>query len=179
MGTTAGRLLRAVAGAALFAAGLAACGGGTPSVVNSGPSGPAATTSPTTAAPTTTTPTTTAPTGTAPPGGQHVTVTPDRGLGASATVRVEATGFSPHESLVVNECAAKAQATGPADCNLAAMQTVTSDASGHLVAEFTVVRGPFGANRVVCGPSQPCLVSVSQATFSPTEEASARIRFAS
>lgn len=94
------------------------------------------------------------------------------------TVLVKASGFSPNELLVVNECAAKGQKTGPGDCNLGAMQSVTSDAAGRVVVEFSVVRGPFGSAHVVCGPAQGCLVSVSQASYSPTQQASARIHFA-
>jgi hypothetical protein len=105
-------------------------------------------------------------------------VTPDNGLRSPQTVLVKARGFSPNEVLVVNECAAKGQKTGPGDCNLSAMQTVTSDASGRVVVQFSVVRGPFGSNHVVCGPAQACLVSVSQASYSPTQQASTRIYFA-
>lgn len=154
-----------------MAAGVAACGGGSSSVVNSGTSGaPSSTTSvpPTTASP---------PPTTGPSGSQSVTVAPDHGLHSPQTVLVKGSGFSPNEQLVVNECAAKGSATGPGDCNLTGMQPVTSDATGRVVVEFTVVRGPFGANHIVCGPTQRCLVSVNQATVSPTEQAAAFISF--
>ena len=85
---------------------------------------------------------------------------------------------SPGEALVVTECAAKGAATGPGDCDLTNMQSVTSDANGELTTQFTVHKGPFGANNIICGPSQACLVSVTQATLSPTQEADARISFA-
>lgn len=154
------------------AIGLGACGGGSQVVVRAPPAS-SATTVPRTAAPTAR-----APAARAPVSGQQITVTPDRGLRSPQTVLVEASGFSPNESLVMNECAAKGQRTGPGDCNLSAMQVVTSDASGRVVVQFTVVRGPFGSDHVVCGPAQPCLVSVSQATYSPTQQASTRIHFA-
>jgi hypothetical protein len=92
-------------------------------------------------------------------------------------VLVTASGFSPGESLVVTECAAKGAATGPGDCNLTKVKSVTSDAGGRVSVGFTVTKGPFGANNIVCGPSQGCLVSVSQATPTPTQEADAPISF--
>jgi hypothetical protein len=57
------------------------------------------------------------------------------------------------------------------------MQGVTADASGRVQAGFTVANGPFGANNIVCGASQACLISVTQATPSPTQEADATITF--
>jgi hypothetical protein len=43
--------------------------------------------------------------------------------------------------------------------------------------DLTVSKGPFGANKIVCGSAQACLVSVMQATLSPTQEADAPIAF--
>jgi hypothetical protein len=108
---------------------------------------------------------------------QHVTVTPATGLSTGQQVLVQASGFSPGESLVVTECAAKGTATGPGDCDLTGMQGVTADASGRVKVELTVSKGPFGANKIVCGPAQACLISVTQATPSPTQEADAPIAF--
>ena len=90
---------------------------------------------------------------------------------------MQASGFSPGEALVVTQCAAKGTATGPGDCNLTSMQSVTADAGGRVRAEFTVSKGPFGANKVVCVAAQACLISVTQATPSPTQEADAPISF--
>jgi hypothetical protein len=104
-------------------------------------------------------------------------VTPATGLAATQTVLVQATGFTPGESLVVTECADKGTATGPGDCDLTGMQGVTADASGQVKVQFTVRKGPFGANNITCGPAQACLVSVNQPTPSPTEQASAPIKF--
>ena len=67
--------------------------------------------------------------------------------------------------------------SAPGDCNLTAMQGVAADANGRVQAGFTVVKGPFGANNIVCGPSQACLISVTQATPSPSQEADAPITF--
>lgn len=128
--------------------------------------------------PTSTTASTTASTTVPSPTTQTVTVTPAVGLKSPQTVLVRASGFSPGESLIVAECAAKGGSTGPGDCDLSRMQSVTADSGGTVSVEFTVTKGPFGANAVVCGPTQACLVSVTQATLSPTQEADARINFA-
>ena len=108
---------------------------------------------------------------------QHATVTPATGLKTGQQVLVQASGFSPGEALVVTQCATKGTATGPGDCNLTSMQSITADAGGRVRAEFTVSKGPFGSNNIVCGPAQACLISVTQATPSPTQEADAPISF--
>jgi hypothetical protein len=59
-----------------------------------------------------------------------------------------------------------------------AMLSAISDANGRISARLQVLRGPFGGNNVICSKQQPCLVSVTQASLSPTEEADARIVFA-
>lgn len=105
-------------------------------------------------------------------------MTPATGLAATAKVLVQASGFAPGESLVVTQCAAKSTATGPGDCDLTSMQGVTADAGGHVTTEFTVHKGPFGANNIVCGAAQSCLLSVTQATLSPTREADTPLSFA-
>lgn len=111
--------------------------------------------------------------------GPAATVTPSRGLHSGQVVTVRGTGFSPDEQLTVIECASKGSATGPGDCNLAAMMGVSSTSTGTVEVGFTVVRGPFGANRVVCNAKTTCLISVTQASLHPTEEADVPIRFAS
>lgn len=108
----------------------------------------------------------------------EVTVVPARGLRDGQRVQVRASGFSANEALQIVECADKGQGTGPGDCNLAAMIPATSDGHGRLTAMLKVISGPFGANGVVCSAKQPCLVSVTQASLSPAEEADAPIRFA-
>jgi hypothetical protein len=132
---------------------------------------PATTTAPATASATATS---SAP---APSGHQKVTVTPATGLKSGQKAVVQASGFSPGESLVVTQCAAKGAATGPGDCNLNGMQSVTADASGQVKVDLTVTTGPFGANNIVCGPARACLISVTQATPSPTQEADTPITF--
>ena len=146
---------------------LSACGGGAPKANNTLP--PIASSS----APATTSP---QPTQTTRPK-QTITVTPHSGLKNGQTVHVVAAGFSPNETLGVIECADRGNATGEGDCDITNLKTVTSDAHGRVVADFTVKTGPFGSNKVSCTKTIRCLVSVSQQTLVPTEEANARISF--
>ena len=163
---------RGVAAAVLTV--LAAGCGSSPAPLTRSPTATAP--SPTTTAPVTASAIATQP-ATAPSGHQKVTVTPAVGLKSGQKVLVQASGFSPAESLVVTECAAKGTATGPGDCDLNGMQSMTSDASGRVTVDLTVTKGPFGANNIVCGPAQACLISVTQATPSPTQEADTSIAF--
>jgi hypothetical protein len=107
-----------------------------------------------------------------------ISVTPSHGLADHQNVHVRATGFSPDEQLQVIQCLDRGNATGPGDCNLADMLSVSSDAAGQVSATLAVLRGPFGANRVSCTTQHRCLVSVTQASLNPTEEADAPITFA-
>ena len=166
-------VLRRWAAAAVLTVLAAGCGS-SPAPVTRSPSTtppPATTTAPATASATAT------PSATAPSGHQKVTITPATGLKSGQKVLVQASGFSPAESLVVTQCAAKGAATGPGDCDLNGMESVTSDASGRIKVDLTITKGPFGANNIVCGPTQACLISVTQATPSPTQEADTPITF--
>ncbi len=107
-----------------------------------------------------------------------VQVTPHTRLRSGQLVAVRASGFTPGESLTVIQCAQKGDATGPGDCNLTGMLGVTADARGSVQAQLHVTQGPFGANKIVCSSTQACLVSVTQASLSPTEEADQLISFA-
>jgi hypothetical protein len=162
---------RLVALAAGCAAVLAGCGGGSSDVVRP----PTGGTSSTSSAPSTPPPTSSTSSG---PRHPTVTVTPARGLHDGQSVKVIGKGFTPDEPLTVIQCADKGQKTGPGDCNLPAMFTVSSDADGRVSATLAVARGPFGANNVVCNAKQSCLISVTQASLNPTEEADAEISFA-
>lgn len=168
--------LRYLAAAGAAAALATACSSGSEPLTRSGP--------PVTASAATSAPaaTTAAPSGSVSPsraggGGQRLTVTPATGLAATQTVLVQGSGFSPGESLVVTQCADKGTSTGPGDCDLTGMQGVTADSNGRVKVQFTVHKGPFGANNITCGPAQACLVSVTQASPSPTEEADAPVKF--
>jgi hypothetical protein len=104
-------------------------------------------------------------------------VTPATGLADKQQVQVNAAGFTAGEALTVIECADKGTGTGPGDCNLTGMTPATADGLGNVSVQLTVLRGPFGANKIVCSAKQPCLVSVTQASLTPTQEADAPISF--
>jgi hypothetical protein len=110
-------------------------------------------------------------------GRPRVAATPATGLISGEKLLVQASGFSPGEQLIVIQCASKGLATGPGDCNLAGSQSVTADSSGRVDVRFGVSKGPFGANKIICGASQRCLISVTQPTQSPTQEADVPITF--
>jgi hypothetical protein len=140
---------------------LAACSGGS-SATNSS---------------TTTTPTSSSPTSTV-KAAQHLTITPATGLNSSETVKLAATGFTPNESLVVTECANKGTATTEGDCYIGStLDTVTADSSGDVNTTFTVLKGPFGTNHIVCSTPTACVVAVTQATPKPTQDATAIVSF--
>jgi hypothetical protein len=155
--------------AIVIAAALSACSSGSSNVVRT-PTAPAPSTS--SASPSSSASTSAAASKPA------VKVTPATGLQDKQLVLVNASGFSPNEALQVIECADKGTKTGAGDCNLSAMLAVTSDATGNVRAQLRVLRGPFGANKIVCGSTQHCLVSVTQASLAPTEEADGAIEFA-
>lgn len=102
---------------------------------------------------------------------------PATGLHDGQVVSVRVQGFTPHSTLVVVECVPSGAATGPGDCNLDGLVTVVVDASGQATTSFTVAKGPFGSSQVRCGTRDGCVVSASPPTPSPTEQASATIRF--
>lgn len=163
--------------AALLVAGLgvlAGCGSSSPSVVRTGGGNSSTSVAPPS------TPATSTPAAPSTSAGRHptVSVTPAANLRNAQVVRVRGTGFSPLEALQIIECADKGTATGPGDCNLVGMLGATSDRSGVVAAQLRVLRGPFGGNKVICSATQACLVSVTQASLSPTEQANAPIRFA-
>jgi hypothetical protein len=148
------------------------CGGGDESPVVRPPASPS-TTAPSTS-PTVSPSATGSPTAPVHP---EVIVKPASGLRDGQSVTVTASGFSPGLSLIVVQCADKGQQTGPGDCNLAVSTTLQTDAAGKAEATLTVAYGPFGANGVVCSATQPCLVSVTEASFTPSQEADAPISF--
>jgi ABC-type Fe3+-hydroxamate transport system substrate-binding protein len=110
---------------------------------------------------------------------QTVTVTPNENLTNGQVVTVVGKGYKPGATNIgANECADKGDQTGAGDCDLGGTKTAVPDASGTVTIQFTVNKGPFGANQIVCGASQKCLVSVSELIESPTQVATAELNFA-
>jgi hypothetical protein len=148
-----------------------ACGGGSDKVVRP-PDSPTATTA--TSPPATATPTATA---SRVPRHPVAAVRPATGLVEGQSVAVTGSGFSPGIGLVVVQCLDRGTATGSADCNLSGLVSVQSDAAGKVATSLKVSKGPFGNPPVLCSRTQRCLVSITEATLSPTEEADAAISF--
>jgi hypothetical protein len=109
---------------------------------------------------------------------QTMTVTPNTGLHDGDTVHIVGKGFTPGASRGVIECADKGDQTGSGDCDLGGIKTGTTDPTGTVTIDFKVKKGPFGANNIVCGPAQKCLLSLSDLTASPKELATEDITFA-
>jgi hypothetical protein len=105
------------------------------------------------------------------------TVRPAAGLVEGQRVTVTGHGFSPGIALVVVQCLDRGTATSSGDCNLSALVNVRADASGEVSTVLTVSKGPYGTPPVLCSTTHPCLVSVTEATLTPTEEADAAISF--
>lgn len=168
-----------VLAAATLAAMVAGCGSTSSPVVRP----PASSQSTAQTASSSATPATTSSTSTAPHSSSGAarhpvaTVSPSSGLRDGQTVKVTGTGFSPGMSLIVVQCADKGTKTGSGDCNLAASANTQTDAAGRTTVQLTVARGPFGMNNIVCNAAQRCLISVTQASLTPTEEADAAITF--
>lgn len=102
--------------------------------------------------------------------GPTMTVEPSEGLTDGQTVTVSATGFVASDRVIfgetalgINLCVDKGDATGAGDCNLGGIVAPVVDAEGNVPpTEFTVVKGPFGANNVTCGVDGPCVISVGE-----------------
>ena len=170
------RLIVSVALLAL-AGSAVACGSSGNSVVHHPGTSPVPSASvPTSTPPTSTAPSSPAPTGSG--GSPTLAVTPSTGLHDKQTVVVRGSGFTPGQPYTVIECAQKGNKTGPGDCNLPGMLTATADQDGVVKVQLQVLVGPFGGNKIVCSARQACLISVTQASLSPTEEADRSISFA-
>lgn len=163
---------------ALVGTVLTACGSSSSNVVRTGGGGSSpAVSTPESSTPASSSSVASSTSSSAAAGKQTLTVTPHTNLRASQVVQVHGTGFTAGGALTLVECADKGTKTGPGDCNLTAMAGITADAKGEVSTKLTVVRGPFGSNKIVCSAQQKCLVSLTQASLSPTEEADAPISF--
>ena len=157
--------------AAACALGLSACG-------SSKSSTPPATT-PTTGAAATTAAAPTSAAASSAAATQTITLSPKGPYAPGTSVTVSATGFKPNEQVGINECADKGNATGAGDCDLGKIVLLTTDATGAGSGKYVVHKGPFGANNIVCGPKQKCLLSVSELIATGGLSASQDIAFKS
>jgi hypothetical protein len=107
-----------------------------------------------------------------------VTITPSTGLKDGQSVHVVGKGYTAGKTYSIVECADKGAATGAGDCNLRGIKVATADSTGTVTSAFPVAKGPFGANNIVCGASQGCILSVATAgAANPDEVATGTISF--
>lgn len=99
-----------------------------------------------------------------------LTVTPSTGLANGQSVKVSGSGFTPHDSVFILECLAKA--TGQSGCNIQGIPTpITITASGTLpVTTFKVVTGRIGTGTCGTTPANAsaCAISVGNASGGDT-----------
>jgi hypothetical protein len=109
---------------------------------------------------------------------QTVAIAPSTALKSGQNIHIEARGFTPNQSgLGIVQCADSKGGSDAGNCNLGGIKVVTSDASGNVSADFTVVTGPFGGNGRRCSAQDLCVLSVSQLSLTPAEVASGPIAF--
>jgi neocarzinostatin family protein len=110
-------------------------------------------------------------------GGPTAKVLPGSAIRDGQHVQVTATGFTPGRPLIAVLCADKGGSTGPADCDLERMASTAADAQGRVHVTLAVRKGPFGADRVVCGAGVTCVVSVADAAQPPQQQAAVPVVF--
>jgi hypothetical protein len=161
---TAARTGKAAVLIAAAILGFTACGGSSGDD-NSGTTNPTPTSAPTTPAPVA--------------GGQHMKITPNKGLHTGQTVTIVGTGYTAGKTYGMTECANKGAATGAGDCDLRHISiSPKADASGKVTATFVVYQ-KFGSNHIDCTQKPGCLVSLATAgVASPDEVAAVPIKFA-
>jgi hypothetical protein len=107
-----------------------------------------------------------------------VAITPATGLRDCQIVHVEATGYTAGRDYFVVECADKNGAdTASEYCDLGGIKSAQADPTGTVTSDSLVTKGPFGPDKVVCSPSQRCLISVGGSS-DPSEVATAYLTFA-
>lgn len=96
------------------------------------------------------------------------------GLVDGDVVQVTGEGFTPGKTLGVTECADKGTDTTGDDCNLGAIgptaKPVGPDGKYGPV-DVKVSKGPFGANQIMCGQPDPCLLSLGELAEGDVERA--------
>jgi hypothetical protein len=106
-----------------------------------------------------------------------IVITPATGLRDGQVVHVVATGYTAHRDYFVVECVDKGSNTASQYCDLAGVKDAKADSKGMVTSDYVLTRGPFGPDKIVCGLSQRCLISVGGSS-DPSEVATAYIAFA-
>jgi len=101
---------------------------------------------------------------------QRMSVDPCADLTDGQTVTVYAAGFSPGLTVGINQCSTETDDTG-SGCNLGGLKTMEIGDDGTASSEYIVIKGPFGADEVVCEPPTQCLLSVGELAAGEVERA--------
>ena len=118
------------------------------------------------------------------PSSATITVTPSTNLADGQTVTVRGAHFKPGVSVIIVECVNHGANTQNTDCTgngglFGIPPGFTPSASGTFTQTFVVHKSfsGIGGGSNTCSSSSPCIISVTEATNNPSEEADAPIRF--
>lgn len=113
-----------------------------------------------------------------------ITVTPSTGLSDGQTVTIRGSHFDPSISVIIMECVDKGTNTQSTDCTgngglLGIPSGFKPGSDGTFTKTFVVHKSysGIGGGNNTCGVSGPCIISVTEPTNNPTEEADAPISF--
>lgn len=118
------------------------------------------------------------------PSSATITVTPSTNLADGQTVTVRGAHFKPGVSVIIVECVNHGANTQNTDCTgngglFGIPPGFTPSASGTFTRSFVVHKSfsGIGGGSNTCSSSSPCIISVTEASNNPSEEADAPIRF--
>ncbi len=100
----------------------------------------------------------------------RMSVDPCESLTDGQTVKVYAAGFTAGKTVGINQCSTETDDTG-SGCNLEGLKTMQIGSDGTASSDYTVVKGPFGKDNVVCSPPTQCLLSVGELAAGDVERA--------
>lgn len=113
-----------------------------------------------------------------------ITVTPSTNLAEGQTVTVRGARFKPGVSIIIVECVNHGANTQNTNCTgngglFGIPPGFTPSANGTFTKTFVVHKSfsGIGGGYNTCSSSSPCIISVTEASQNPSEEADAPIRF--
>lgn len=118
------------------------------------------------------------------PSSAAITVVPSTGLTNGQTVTIHGTHFKPGVSIIIVECVDKGANTQQTNCTggsglFGIPAGFRPAADGTFTRKFVVHKSfsGIGGGYNTCSSSSPCIISVTEPTNNPTEEADAHIYF--
>jgi hypothetical protein len=106
---------------------------------------------------------------------QKITLQPATGLHDGEVIHIVANGYTPGVQYYSMECKADSYVAG--DCNTAEFEMATADASGTVKLDYQVLKGPFGANHIICSGAHPCMIGVAGGAGNNERAASTNLDF--